>query len=106
MDYPSENAAWIGLARYQLICGKPHPLTEPIARMHPDEQDVIDDFLLEIANRRLGLKGQLLERLIARVINGDENPSSEVVNRLLPHELLRMAKDWRRGNFDFGELEG
>jgi len=27
LDYPSENAAWIGLARYQLLSGKPHPIT-------------------------------------------------------------------------------
>jgi hypothetical protein len=25
--YPSENAAWIGLARYQLLIGKQHPVT-------------------------------------------------------------------------------
>jgi len=58
LDYPSENAAWIGLARYQLIVGKPHAITVAIARMHPEDQDVIDDFLLEVASRGLSLKGQ------------------------------------------------
>ena len=45
LDYPSENAAWIGLARYQLLIGKPHPVTAPIALMHQRHQDLIDDFL-------------------------------------------------------------
>ena len=31
LDYPSEIAAWIGLARYQLLIGKPHPVTAAIA---------------------------------------------------------------------------
>ena len=41
---PIENAAWIGLVRYQLLSAKPHPITSAIARMHPDDQDAIDDF--------------------------------------------------------------
>ncbi len=35
LAYPSENAAWIGLARYQLIIGKPHPVTAATARRYP-----------------------------------------------------------------------
>ena len=68
LDYPSENAAWIGLVRYQLLSGKPHPITSAIARMHPDDQDVIDDFLLDVAKRGLTLKGQFLSHLIREAL--------------------------------------
>ena len=96
LDYPSENAAWIGLARYQLLIGKPHPVTATIARMHPDDQDAIDDFLLAIASRSLSLKGQFLERLVALGIARCDHPNQQEVTELLPDELLRLAKAWRK----------
>ncbi len=95
LDYPSENAAWIGLARYQLIIGKPHPVTAAIARMHPDDQDVIDDFLLARARSGESLKGQLLTKLIKAAIDGTASPTEQGVAELLPAELLKMAKQWR-----------
>lgn len=57
LDYPSENAVWIGLARFQLLIGKQHTITVAIARMHADDEKVIDDFLLEVATRGLSLRG-------------------------------------------------
>ena len=96
LDYPSENAAWIGLARYQLLIGKPHPITVAIARMHPDDQDVIDDFLLEVASRGLSLKGQFLSRVVQRAVWGTTDPTEQSVTGMVPGELLRMAKAWRR----------
>lgn len=96
LDYPSENAAWIGLVRYQLLSGKPHPITAAIARMHHDDQDVIDDFLLEIAKRGLTLKGQLLSRLIREALTGTTTPTEQEIANLLPQELLKMAKEWKR----------
>ena len=95
LDYPSENAAWIGLARYQLLIGKPHPVTAAIARMHPDDQDVIDDFLLARARSGESLKGQLLAKLIKTAIDGTASPTEQGVAELLPAELLKMAKQWR-----------
>ena len=95
LDYPSENAAWIGLARYQLLIGKPHPVTAAIARMHPDDQDVIDDFLLARARSGESLKGQLLTKLIKATIDGTSSPTEQAVAELLPAELLKMAKRWR-----------
>ena len=94
-DYPSENAAWIGLARYQLLIGKPHPVTVAIARMHPEDQDVIDDFLLEVSQRGMSLRGQLLSRLIRQAIDGCLDPTEQEVAGLVLQELLRMAKEWR-----------
>lgn len=94
LDYPSENAAWIGLARYQLLIGKPHPVTAAIARMHPEDQDVIDDFLLEAARKGLSLKGQLLMRLIQQAISGAADPTEQQVAELVPGELLKMARAW------------
>lgn len=96
LNYPSENAAWIGLARYQLVIGKPHPLTVAISRMHQDDQDVIDDFLVEVAERGLTLKGQFLARLIREAIEGSKEPTDQEVTELLPQQLLGMAKEWRR----------
>lgn len=96
LDYPSENAAWIGLVRYQLLSGKPHPITAAIARMHADDQDVIDDFLLEIAKRGLTLKGQLLSHLIREALTGTSTPTEQEIANLLPQELLKMAKEWRK----------
>lgn len=95
LDYPSENAAWIGLARYQLLIGKPHPVSAAIARMHPDDQDVIDDFLLARALSGESLKGQLLAKLIKATIDGTDSPTEQGVAELLPAELLKMAKQWR-----------
>lgn len=96
LDYPSENSAWIGLARYQLLVGKPHPVTAAIARMHPEDQDVIDDFLLDAASRGISLRGQLLMRLIKEAINGSSNPTEQQVADLVPAELLKMARAWRQ----------
>ena len=96
LAYPSENAIWMGLARYQLLIGKPHPVTAAIARMHPDDQDAIDDFLLAIASRGLSLKGQFLERLVALGIARCDHPNQQEVTELLPDELLRLAKAWKK----------
>lgn len=96
LDYPSENSAWIGLARYQLLIGKPHPVTAAIARMHSEDQDVIDDFLLDVAQRGLTLRGQLLSRMIHQALDGSSGPTEQEISGMLPQELLRMAKEWRK----------
>jgi hypothetical protein len=96
LEYPSENAAWIGLARYQLLIGKPHPVTVAISRMHADDQDTIDDFLQEIATRGLALRGMLLERLIRQAIDGSQEPSCQETAELVPQELLKLAREWRK----------
>ena len=96
LDYRSENGAWIGLARYQLIVGKPHPITAAIDRMRQSDQDTIDDFLHEVSRRRLNLKGQFLERLVALGIAHCDHPNQQAVTELLPAELLRLAKAWKK----------
>ena len=96
LDYPSENAAWIGLARYQLLIGKPHPVTAAIALMHQRHQDLIDDFLHAIATNGIGLRGQFLSRLIRQAISGGDLPNEQEVQALVPQELLKMAKEWKR----------
>ena len=96
LDYPSENAAWIGLARYQLLIGKPHPVTVAIARMHQHDQDIIDDFLLEIATRGLALRGMFLEALIRRAIDGCPEPTCQEAAGLVPQELLNLAREWKK----------
>jgi hypothetical protein len=104
LDYPSDNAAWIGLARYQLIIGKPHPVTAAIARMHPDDQDAIDDFLLEAARSGFSLRGQLLSRLIQQAIHGTTSPTEQQVAELVPTELLKMARRWQRGELKLEQV--
>ena len=96
LDYPSENAAWIGLARYQLLIGKPHPVTAAIALMHQRHQDLIDDFLHAIATHGIGLRGQFLSRLIRQALSGESQPNEQEVQVLVPQELLKMAKEWKR----------
>ena len=64
--------------------------------MHADDQDVIDDFLLEIASRGLSLKGQFLEKLVALGVARCQNPNQQKVTELLPDELLRLAKAWKK----------
>jgi hypothetical protein len=96
LDYPSENAAWIGLARYQLLIGKPHPVTAAIALMHQRDQDMIDDFLQEIATRGLALRGVFLEHLIHRAIDGSHEPTSQGTAELVPLELLKLAREWKK----------
>ena len=96
LDYPSENAAWIGLARYQLLIGKPHALTAAIARMHQHDQDIISEFMLEIASRGLTLRGMFLDNLIRRAIEGCPEPTGQETAELLPRELLNLAREWRK----------
>jgi len=96
LDYPSENAAWIGLARYQLLSGKPHPITAAISRMHPDDQDAIGYFLLETTKRGLTLKGQIMSHLIRGAITGTTTPTDQEIANLLPQELLKLAREWQK----------
>ena len=98
LKYPSENAVYVGLARYQLIVGKPHAITEAIAHLHENDQDTIDDFLLELNRRGLSLRGQFLQRLIERVVKGLPAPSEPEVARVTASEVLRLAKRWQRGD--------
>jgi len=64
--------------------------------MHPDDQDVIDDFLLETTKRGLTLKGQIMSHLIRGAISGTNAPTEQEIANLLPQELLKMAKEWKR----------
>lgn len=97
-DYPSENACWIGLARYQLLYGGPHPITSAIARFHPQDQDLIDDFLLELNERGLALRGQFMRHIAERVVGGLPEPNPEEIVRLQATEILGVAKRWKDGN--------
>ncbi len=64
--------------------------------MHQRHQDLIDDFLHAIATNGIGLRGQLLSRLIREALSGTELPNEQEVQALVPQELLKMAKDWKR----------
>jgi hypothetical protein len=64
--------------------------------MIPDDQDAIDDFLLEVASRGMSLKGQFLSHVVQRAVSGIMDPTEQAVTGMVPGELLRMAKAWRR----------
>jgi hypothetical protein len=64
--------------------------------MHPDDQDVIDDFLLEVATRGLSLRGQFLSHVVQRAVSGTGDPNEQAVTEMVPGELLKMARAWRR----------
>lgn len=55
-DYPSVNAALVGLIRYAIAFPRPHDLTTGIARCLPDEQDAIDDLLVIVAREKIDLR--------------------------------------------------
>lgn len=95
--YPSENACWIGLARYQLLHGGAHPITSEIARFHETEQDVIDDFLLELNRRGHSLAGQFMRHLAERVVAGLPEPDPDQVIRRQAREILDLARRWQQG---------
>lgn len=92
IDYPSLNAAHVGLARYQLMVGQPHFITSAIARMHPEEQDIIDDFLMALTERQLNVRGSFLKAITKRLIDGKEDPNPDEIISLQASEVLALAK--------------
>ncbi len=44
----------------------------------------------------MNLRGRLLSRLIHQAINGCSQPNEQEVEQLVPQELLRMAREWRK----------
>lgn len=96
-NYPSENALWVGLARYQLIHGGDHPLTSEIARFRQQDQDDVDDFLLELTKRRLNLAGQFMRVVAERVAKGIAEPEPSQIVRFQVREILELARKWKAG---------
>lgn len=96
LDYPSENAAWIGLVRFQMLSGETHTISSAIARMHPGEQDAIDDLVLELAKLGLTRGGLFLTHLTEVALSGNGNLTPKDAAHLVTLQLLKMAKDWRR----------
>ena len=64
--------------------------------MHAEDQEVIDDFLLEVATRGLSLRGQFLAHVVQRAVSGTADPNEQAVTEMVPGELLKMARAWRR----------
>jgi len=55
-DYPSTNAAIIGLIAYTVAFPRPHELTAGLSRLHPDDQDKVHDFLLRAVKDGIDLR--------------------------------------------------
>jgi len=68
-DYPSTNAALVGLLRYAIAFPKPHRLTAGIARLPQSEQDEIDDFLAECARTGRSLSDETKPLTAAGLLN-------------------------------------
>ena len=49
-----------------------------------------------IALPGLALKGQFLARLVRSADAANHNPNEQEVTALLPAQLLRMAREWRK----------
>ncbi len=64
--------------------------------MHQHDQDIIDDFLLEIATSGLALRGTFLDVLIRRAIDGCPEPTCQEAAGLVPQELLNLAREWKK----------
>ncbi len=67
-DYPSLNAAIVGLLRYAVAFPRTHELTAGIARLPENEQDKIDDFLAASARDSIDLRGLLPKPATAEAI--------------------------------------
>lgn len=67
LGYPSWNAYIKGLIRYDCLVQGEHTITLPWAASSLDQQDRIDIRLLELTQRGVGQRGQLLTRLIQRI---------------------------------------
>ena len=80
------------------MIGKPHPVTEEIARMGQEDQDMIDDFLLELNVRGLSLGGTFLEHVVERAVQGAEGTNKKAIVKLQATEIRNMAERWSRGD--------
>jgi hypothetical protein len=58
-DYPSTNAALVGLIAYAVAFPRPHKLTAGLAKMRPEDQDIVHDFLLKAATEGIDLRDVL-----------------------------------------------
>lgn len=99
IDYPTINAAVQGLMTYQLVVAQEHPLTSEVSRMPQDHQDLIYDFLLEMTQRGLSLKGSLLNALVYKAMGllpDVESPRD--LSKLSAVALLELARRWRKGD--------
>jgi hypothetical protein len=70
LGYPSWNAYIKGLIRYDLLVQGEHTITLPWAALALDKQDKIDLRLLELTQRGVGQRGQLLSRVMERITKG------------------------------------
>jgi len=59
ISYPSRNAAIVGLIAYAVAFPRPHQLTAALAKMSPEDQDIVHDFLLKAAREGINLRDVL-----------------------------------------------
>jgi len=64
LGYPSWSAYVKGLIRYDALCQGPHSITLPWANLPLPEQDKIDAKLLKLTQDGVGVRGQLLKRIL------------------------------------------
>jgi hypothetical protein len=77
-DYPSTNAALVGLLRYAIAFPRPHELTAGIARLPAADQDQIDDLIAKAVRAGVDLREYLpkpatVEALLALARNPPAN---------------------------------
>ena len=58
-DYPSTNAAVIGLIAYAVAFPREHQLTAGLSLLRPEEQDLVHDFLLAALQTGINLRDHL-----------------------------------------------
>lgn len=64
LGYPSWSAYVKGLIRYDALCQGPHSITLPWANLPLVEQDRVDAKLLKLTLDGVGVRGQLLKRIL------------------------------------------
>jgi hypothetical protein len=81
--YPSRNAAIVALIAYAVAFPRPHQLTAALAKMSPEDRDIVHDFLLKAAKEEINLRDVLPKPATAEALLGFSRESirkrSEVV---------------------------
>jgi len=72
LGYSSLSAYLKALIRYDLLVQGPHTVTLPISHLRPEKQDAIDAKLLEYTKSGVGERGQLLAKILERVLDPEK----------------------------------
>jgi hypothetical protein len=83
LGYRSRSDYIRNLMRYDMLVQGGHDVTLPLSKLEPAVQDRIDAELLSLTERGEGQRGQLLARLIERVVTAGADPNGANIARTI-----------------------